>query len=385
MLLLLLLRCFSLTTSTRPARRPATNIFYTVETRGGMPATLIDGKAIAAQYTREIAEGSAELKEKHGVVPGLAVVLVGERKDSQTYVRMKKKAAKEVGFFSVDVDLPDTVTEERLLEVVRELNERDDVHAILVQLPLPKHIDEAKVLASIKVEKDVDGFSAENMGNLALRGGAPPLAVPCTPAGCIVLLQRSGVDMRGKHAVVLGRSNIVGLPAALLLLSCDATVTIAHSKTPDIAAEVRRADIVIAAVGKPEMVRGSWIKPGAVVIDVGINSVPDASKPAGYRLVGDVCFDEAVQVASQITPVPGGVGPMTIAMLMKNTLNLARHKAKLPRIPLREGARDVVAAKDEVVLAKRVAITPAEDAGKAKPAAGAASASSSSTSSSAAP
>ena len=298
-------------------------------------ARLIDGKAMAAQLQREVAAGAEELRRTHGVTPGLAVVLVGERRDSQTYVRMKQRAAREVNFHSVDVTLAADVAEEELLRVVDELNARADVHGILVQLPLPAHVSESRVLARIRVEKDVDGFSAENIGNLALRGGVPPLAVPCTPAGCIVLLQRSGLDLAGKHAVVLGRSNIVGLPAALLLLSCDCTVTIVHSKTRNLADEVRRADIVVAAIGKPEFVRGSWIKPGAVVIDVGINSVPDASRPSGQRLVGDVCFDEAVAVASQITPVPGGVGPMTIAMLLRNTLNLARHSVGLPRIPLR--------------------------------------------------
>lgn len=299
-------------------------------------AKLIDGKAIAQQIRAEVLDSAAELQQKHGVRPGLAVVLVGERKDSQTYVRSKKKAAEEVGFLSVDITLPETISEDALLEEIHKLNERPDIHGILVQLPLPKHISESRVLSTIVVEKDVDGFSAENIGNLALKGGKPPLAVPCTPAGCIVLLQRSGVVLAGKHAVVLGRSNIVGMPAALLLLSCDCTVTIVHSKTPNIEEEVRRADVLIAAVGKPEMVRGSWLKPGCVVIDVGINAVEDASKERGYKLVGDVCFEEASKVCSQITPVPGGVGPMTIAMLMRNTLNLARHSVDLPRLKLRE-------------------------------------------------
>ena len=195
-----------------------------------------------------------------------------------------------------------------MLAVVQQLNVRTDIHGILVQLPLPAHVNEGHVLSKILVEKDVDGFSAMNIGNLALRGGSPPLAVPCTPAGCIVLLQRSGVDLKGKHAVVLGRSNIVGMPVGLLLLSCDCTVTIAHSKTANLENVVRSADILIAAVGKPEMVRGSWLKEGVIVIDVGINAVDDFTKPKGYRLVGDVCFEEAIKVASLITPVPGGVG-----------------------------------------------------------------------------
>ena len=204
--------------------------------------------------------------------------------------------------------LPETATEEEIIKVIQDLNARSDIHGILVQLPLPAHVNEGNVLSKILVEKDVDGFSAANIGNLALRGGYPPLAVPCTPAGCIVLLQRSGVDLKGKHAVVLGRSNIVGMPVALLLLSCDCTVTIAHSKTKHLEKVIREADVLIAAVGKPEMVRGSWLKPGCVVIDVGINAVDDPTSKKGYKLVGDVCFEEAVQVASLITPVPGGVG-----------------------------------------------------------------------------
>jgi len=211
-------------------------------------------------------------------------------------------------FLSVDVSLPETATEQELLDVISKLNARNDVHGILVQLPLPSHMNEGRVLKQISVEKDVDGFSAMNIGNLALRGGDPPLAVPCTPAGCIVLIQRSGVDLKGKNAVVLGRSNIVGMPAALLLLSCDCTVTVAHSKTKNLEQVIKQADVLIAAVGKPEIIRGSWLKKGCVVVDVGINAVDDPTSKKGYRLVGDVCFEEAVNVASLITPVPGGVG-----------------------------------------------------------------------------
>jgi len=280
----------------------------------------------------------SELKSSHGVVPGLAVILVGSRKDSQSYVRNKKKAAAEVGFHSIDVDLPDTVTQEALLLEVKKLNEDPSVHAILVQLPLPSHIDEATVLESIAVEKDADGFSALNIGNLCLKGGSPPMAVPCTPAGCIELLQRSGVDVSGKDTVVLGRSNIVGMPVAALLQSMNATVTVCHSRTKDVEAKIRQADILIAALGKAEYVRGSWLKPGCVVIDVGINAKDDATKKLGYRLVGDVHFEEAEQVASLITPVPGGVGPMTIAMLLRNTLQLCRLSIGLGRIPLRKSA-----------------------------------------------
>eukprot|EP00747_Dinoflagellata_sp_TGD_P221331 gnl/TRDRNA2_/TRDRNA2_93184_c0_seq1.p1 gnl/TRDRNA2_/TRDRNA2_93184_c0~~gnl/TRDRNA2_/TRDRNA2_93184_c0_seq1.p1 ORF type:complete len:378 (+),score=76.43 gnl/TRDRNA2_/TRDRNA2_93184_c0_seq1:63-1136(+) len=298
-------------------------------------AKLIDGKAIAEQIRLEVKEATADLKKSHDVVPGLAVVLVGSRKDSQSYVRMKKKAAAEVQFYSVDVDLPEDVTQEKLLAELDKLNNDPKVHAILVQLPLPDHIEEHTVLKRIKVEKDVDGFAALNIGNLCLKGGDPPMAVPCTPAGCIELLQRSGVIVSGKNAVVLGRSNIVGMPVAALLQSMNATVTVVHSRTKDMEGVIRRADILVAAIGKAEMVRGDWLKSGCVVIDVGINAVDDASKKQGYRLVGDVNFQEAKKVCSQITPVPGGVGPMTIAMLLKNTLQLARLSVGLPRMRLR--------------------------------------------------
>jgi len=263
-------------------------------------------------------------------------VLVGNRTDSATYVRMKKRAAKEVGFYSLDVNFDESVTQQQLVDTVRELNANSKVHAILVQLPLPKHVNEAAVLEEIAVAKDVDGFSAPNIGNMCLRGGKPPLAVPCTPAGCVELLQRSGVPVSGKEVVVVGRSNIVGMPVAHLLQSMDATVTVCHSRTKDLPSHVRRADIVVAAVGSAEYIKGDWIKPGAVVIDVGVNSKPSTTDPRGYVLCGDVDFAQASKVASLITPVPGGVGPMTIAMLMKNTLNLARHSIGLPRQPLRK-------------------------------------------------
>lgn len=298
-------------------------------------AVIIDGKRIAADVRQEVKEMVTDLSEKHGLTPGLAVVLVGSRKDSMSYVRNKKKAAAEVGFHSVDVTLPEDVSEEALMAEVTRLNNDPAIHAILVQLPLPPHIDEAAILSSIVVDKDVDGFSAANIGNLCLKGGDPPLAVPCTPAGCIELLQRSGAVVSGADAVVLGRSNIVGMPIAALLQSMNATVTVCHSRTKNLREKVRQADIVVAALGKAEMVRGDWLKPGCVVIDVGINSVEDSSRKWGHRLVGDVHFEEARQVASMITPVPGGVGPMTIAMLLKNTLQLARHSLGLPRIPLR--------------------------------------------------
>eukprot|EP00636_Phaeomonas_parva_P001062 CAMPEP_0118867436 /NCGR_PEP_ID=MMETSP1163-20130328/11043_1 /TAXON_ID=124430 /ORGANISM="Phaeomonas parva, Strain CCMP2877" /LENGTH=309 /DNA_ID=CAMNT_0006801847 /DNA_START=71 /DNA_END=1000 /DNA_ORIENTATION=+ len=296
--------------------------------------TIIDGNATSATMRAELAGHVQALQEEHGVVPGLAVVLVGARTDSATYVRMKKKAAAEIGLHSIDVDLEDTVSQEDLLMEVEKLNNDPAVHAILVQLPLPSHIDEAVILKAIAVEKDADGFSALNIGNLCLRGGDPPLAVPCTPAGCIELLKRYNIPISGKDCVVLGRSNIVGMPVAHLLQAENGTVTVIHSRTQDIPEKVGRADIVIAAIGRTEMVRGEWLKPGAVVIDVGINSKEDATRKRGYRLVGDCNFDECAAVASAITPVPGGVGPMTIAMLMKNTVNLARHSLGLEPLPL---------------------------------------------------
>jgi len=302
----------------------------------GSDAELIDGKVISAQVRSDVKTATEQLVAETGVRPGLAVILVGERKDSQSYVRNKKKAAAEVDFHTVDVDLPETVSQQDLLAEVEKLNADPKVHGILVQLPLPSHIDEPTILKAITVEKDADGFSAMNIGNLCLKGGDPPLAIPCTPAGCIEMLQRSKVEISGKRAVVIGRSNIVGMPVAALLQSCDATVTVCHSRTKNMEELVRDADIVIAAIGKAFFVKSSWLKPGCVVIDVGINAVDDASKKLGYRLVGDVDFDEAKKVASRITPVPGGVGPMTIAMLLKNTLNLARHSIGLQRIPLRQ-------------------------------------------------
>lgn len=296
------------------------------------PGAVIDGKAIAASIRAEIKEASETLFREHQLKPGLAVVLVGNRTDSATYVRMKKKVAAELGFHSVDIDFEESVTQAELISAVEQLNGDPKVHGILVQLPLPSHINEGAVLEKIAVNKDADGFSAENIGNLCLRGGKPPLAVPCTPAGCIELLKRSNVEIRGKDAVVLGRSNIVGMPVAHLLQSMDATVTTCHSRTKDLAAHVRRADIVVAAIGKAEMVKADWLKPGAVVIDVGMNSKPAPDLPKGYKLCGDVDYDAAKMVASAITPVPGGVGPMTIAMLMQNTLNLARHSLGLPPV-----------------------------------------------------
>jgi 5,10-methylene-tetrahydrofolate dehydrogenase/methenyl tetrahydrofolate cyclohydrolase len=287
-------------------------------------AKLIDGRAIAATIRGEIREEVKVLRETHGIVPGLATVLVGQRRDSATYVRMKKSACAEVGIRSVGRELPESVDQDTLLAEVHALNADPAVHGVLVQLPLPAHIDDEAVLGAISLDKDVDGFHPLNIGRLSMKR-REPLFVPCTPKGCIELLDRSGIEISGRHAVVLGRSNIVGLPVAMLLLHRDATLTVCHSRTPHPELLVREADIVIAAVGRPEMVRGDWIKPGATVIDVGVNAVDDPSRERGYRLVGDVAYDEASKVAGAITPVPGGVGPMTIAMLLRNTTDAARH------------------------------------------------------------
>lgn len=288
-----------------------------------MPAQLIDGKAIAATIRQEIKTAVEAMQAKYGQAPGLATVLVGARKDSQTYVRMKKKACAEVGIASFSYDLPSDISQPDLLKIVQDLNANPEVHGILVQLPLPDHIDDEEILGAISLEKDVDGFHPLNIGRLSMKR-REPLFVPCTPKGCIELLDRSGFPIEGKRAVVLGRSNIVGLPVAMLLLHRNATLTICHSRTQDLPAVVREAEILIAAVGRAEMVRGDWIKPGAVIIDVGVNPVNDPGSDKGYKLVGDVAFDEAKEVASAITPVPGGVGPMTIAMLLQNTLDSAR-------------------------------------------------------------
>ncbi|BFG15210.1 bifunctional protein FolD 2 [Prunus yedoensis var. nudiflora] len=286
-------------------------------------AAIIDGKAIAQTIRNEIAEEVRHLSQKYGKVPGLAVVIVGNRKDSQSYVSMKRKACAEVAIKSLDIDLPEDVSQDDLIAKVHELNANPDVHGILVQLPLPKHINEEKVLSEISIEKDVDGFHPLNIGKLAMKG-REPLFLPCTPKGCLELLSRSGISIKGKKAVVVGRSNIVGLPVSLLLLKADATVTVVHSHSHDPESIIREADIIIAAAGQAMMIKGSWIKPGAAVIDVGTNAIDDSSRKSGYRLVGDVDFQEACKVAGWVTPVPGGVGPMTVAMLLKNTLDGAK-------------------------------------------------------------
>jgi len=261
------------------------------------------------------------------VTPGLAVVLVGERKDSQTYVRMKKQAAEKTGMRFWLKEIPETVQQQELLKIVQDLNADKEVHGLIIQLPLPAHIKEVEILDAVSYEKDIDGFHPLNIGALTMKGREPKF-VPCTPKGCIELLERSGISLDGKHVVVLGRSNTVGIPAAMLALHKNATVSICHSRTKNIEEIVRQADVLIAAVGRAEMVKKEWLKEGVVVIDVGINSVPDATKKQGYRLVGDVDYEGARQKASLITPVPGGVGPMTVAMLLQNTLNAAKSQVE---------------------------------------------------------
>jgi len=282
-------------------------------------AKIIDGKAIAAEVRRSVAAQVEAMKRDTGVTPGLAVVLVGEDPASQVYVRNKARQTVEAGMQSFEHKLSALTSEAELLGLIDELNRSQDVHGILVQLPLPPQIDTRKVIEAIDPAKDVDGFHPINVGRLS--AGEPTL-VPCTPAGCIILAKSVQPELRGLEAVVIGRSNIVGKPVAQLLLREDCTVTIAHSRTRDLPSVVRRADLVIAAVGRPEMVRRDWIKPGAIVIDVGINRVVGADGKA--HLVGDVAFGEAVEVAGAITPVPGGVGPMTIACLLKNTVEAAK-------------------------------------------------------------
>jgi methylenetetrahydrofolate dehydrogenase (NADP+)/methenyltetrahydrofolate cyclohydrolase len=288
-----------------------------------MTAQLIDGKSIAQKVREDVAEEVDRRAASRKPCPVLATVLVGDRPDSAAYVFSKGKACQEIGMQSISEHLPADATQEQVERLVKLLNNNPQVNGILVQLPLPAQINEERVLSLINIEKDVDGLSPINIGRLAQKG-RQPLFVPCTPYGCIYLLEKAGVKIEGANAVVLGRSNIVGMPVALLLISLNATVTVCHSHTRNLPAIIRQADILIAAIGKMEMVRGEWIKPGAAVIDVGINEKPDPTKKKGYRLVGDVNFDEAVQVAGWITPVPGGVGPMTIAMLMRNTLRAAQ-------------------------------------------------------------
>jgi methylenetetrahydrofolate dehydrogenase (NADP+) / methenyltetrahydrofolate cyclohydrolase len=289
-------------------------------------AAIIDGKAVAENLRAALTREVAAFREQRGVAPSLRVVLVGDDPASLSYVRSKDRMAATVGIDSALVELPDTITEAALLARVEALNRDPAVHGILVQLPLPAQIDEARVIEAINVAKDVDGFHPINVGRLFSARGVldPTLLVPCTPRGCLILVQETlGRSLAGQRVVVVGRSNIVGKPVAALLLGEDCTVTLTHSKTRDLPQECRRADILIAAAGRPELIRGDWIRPGATVIDVGVNRVTNDGEP---RLVGDVAFAEAVEVAGAITPVPGGVGPMTVACLLRNTLIAASNQ-----------------------------------------------------------
>lgn len=290
-----------------------------------MSASIIDGKKIAEDIRREVKQAALELKSKKGIVPGLAFILVGEDPGSQSYVRSKGKACDELGFYSVTEKVEASISEAKVLSMIDVFNRDPKIHGILVQLPLPKHISEQKIIEAISPEKDVDGFHPINIGRMMI--GAETL-YPCTPAGIWELLKRSSINPAGKHVVVVGRSNIVGKPIANILMQkrewCNAIVTIAHTAAPDLSFYTRQADILIAAIGKPHAITSSMVKPGVVVIDVGINRIDDRTAKTGSRLVGDVDFDDVKHVASAITPVPGGVGPMTIAMLMVNTLKSAQ-------------------------------------------------------------
>ncbi len=291
-----------------------------------MTAQIIDGKAISEKLLCEIASDVEAMIAQGLPRPGLAAVLVGENPASQQYVKMKRKTCEKNGLESFGYELPKTATQAEVEGLVKQLNADPKVNGILVQLPLPDHLDDEKILNSISIEKDVDGFHPINIGRLAQKG-REPLFVPCTPDGCIYLIDQTGFELKGANAVVLGRSNIVGMPVALLLVKRDATVTICHSRSKDLASICRSADVLIAAVGRPEMVKADWIKPGAVVIDVGTNRVDDPTSEKGYRLAGDVDFNEAKEVAGWISPYPGGVGPMTITMLMRNTVRAAKIQA----------------------------------------------------------
>ena len=293
-----------------------------------MSAEIIDGKAVAKAIHDEVRIEAEELRAR-GTTPGLATVIVGEDPASVSYITAKQRACEQDKIESYGHALPGDVSQDHLLGLLADLRQDERVDGILVQLPLPSHIDEKAVLAAVPVEKDVDGFHPENLGNLGLRESEARFA-PCTPSGVIELLRRTNVEMSGANAVVLGRSKIVGLPAALLLLRENATVTVCHSRTQDLPEHTRRADILVAAIGRANFVRQDMVKDGAVVIDVGVNRVDDAKKKRGYRLVGDCEFGPVAEKASAITPVPGGVGPMTIAMLMKNTVRAARFRADTP-------------------------------------------------------
>ncbi len=285
-------------------------------------ATIIDGNAVAARLREKIAADAARFKEKHGYAPGLGAVLAGDDPASAMYVRMKRRACEKVGIASTAYEVPANVSQEEVESLVTQLNEDPKIHGILVQLPLPDGIDEERVLSRVSLDKDVDGFHPINIGKLAQKGRQPTFT-PATPTGCMVLIEEAGAKIAGAYAVVIGRSNIVGMPMALMLTKANATVTICHSRTQNLPEIVQQADIVVAAIGRPNFVKGEWLKPGAVVIDVGTNKVEDPSAEKGYRWVGDVEFESAVKIAGAITKVPGGVGPMTITMLLENTVKAA--------------------------------------------------------------
>jgi methylenetetrahydrofolate dehydrogenase (NADP+)/methenyltetrahydrofolate cyclohydrolase len=293
-----------------------------------MTAQIIDGKAISEKLLSQIAADVDKMVKDGLPRPGLAAVLVGDNPASQQYVNMKRKNCAKYGLESYGYTLPKTASQAEVESLVKELNADPKVNGILVQLPLPDHLDDEKILNAISVEKDVDGFHPINIGRLAQKG-REPLFVPCTPDGCIYLIDQTGFQLKGANAVVLGRSNIVGMPVALLLVKRDATVTICHSRSKDLPGICRTADVLVAAVGRAEMVKADWIKPGAVVIDVGTNRVDDPTSEKGYRLAGDVAFNEAKEVAGWISPYPGGVGPMTITMLLRNTVRAAKIQAKV--------------------------------------------------------
>jgi methylenetetrahydrofolate dehydrogenase (NADP+)/methenyltetrahydrofolate cyclohydrolase len=294
-----------------------------------MSATILDGKQLAADMRADIASQVAKLKAEHGVTPGLGVILIGADPASTSYVTAKEKACEEAGMYSQDVRVAASATQEEALALVRQMNADPRIHGILVQLPLPRHIDEGAVINAIAPEKDVDGFTPVNVGRMMI---GETCFLPCTPHGIIQMLLKAGVQTSGRHAVVVGRSNIVGKPVAHLLMrkaeGGNATVTVCHTGTRDLAAFTRQADILVVAAGRPNTVTGDMIKPGAAVIDVGVNRIPDATRKSGFRLAGDVDFDSAKEVASLITPVPGGVGPMTITMLLANTLESARRSCR---------------------------------------------------------
>ncbi len=288
-----------------------------------MTAKIIDGEAVASKIREQVKTDVEEMVRTHGFPPGLATVLVGDNPASRQYVRMKQNRCKKVGIVSFGHTLPAETGQEEVEQLVRELGADPKVHGILVQLPLPDHLEEEAVLNAIPLHKDIDGFHPVNIGRLAMKG-RKPLFIPCTPAGVIRLLEEAGAEFDGAEAVVLGRSNIVGMPAAMLLIHRNATVTVCHSRTKDLPGVCRRADILVAAVGRPQMVKADWVKPGAFVIDVGSNRIDDPESEKGYRWVGDVDFDDVKEVAGAISPSPGGVGPMTIAGLLQNTLRAAK-------------------------------------------------------------